>query len=247
MKFAELTAPTIQSLERDKLVVVAPIAACEQHGPRLPVFTDTILVTAVAEAVEREHSSGTLLLPTLWMGASEHHLPLGGTLTATLATYEQMLVELLTPSLRTGFTRILVLNGHGGNNDPLRIALRRLDVAYPGRLLTGAAYWEIAHEPLEALCEGPLKAMGHACEIETSMMLHLRPDLVRSHSLGTGREQPRENPANLFWARDFSRGTNQGVIGFPSFATAEKGALIFSSVVSKVVETIQFLLNVPLV
>ena len=118
---------------RESTLVVAPIAACEQHGPHLPVFTDTILAAAVAEGVERALADRVLLLPDLWLGASDHHLPFGGTLTATLPTYEQMLVELLTPLLRDGFRRVLILNGHGGNIDPLRVALRRLDRAFPAR------------------------------------------------------------------------------------------------------------------
>src|ERR1700724_1660296 len=154
MRFAELTAPKIRALSRPETLVIAPIAACEQHGRHLPVFTDSILCGAVADGVERALPDRVLLLPVLWLGASEHHLPFGGTLTATLPTYELMLVELLTPLLRGGFTRILLLTGHGGNNDPLRIALRRLDSAFPSAVLTGAAYWELAEHDLARLCGG---------------------------------------------------------------------------------------------
>src|SRR5437764_8573459 len=144
MRFAEMTAPELCDLPRDRTVVVAPIAACEQHSRHLPVFTDSILVGAVADAVERELPDRVLLLPVLWLGASEHHLPFGGTLTATLPTYELMLVELLTPLLRDGFRRMMLLNGHGGNIDPLHVALRRLASQFPGAILTGAAYRAIA-------------------------------------------------------------------------------------------------------
>src|SRR4051794_1455058 len=180
MRFAEMTAPEILNVSPEKSVVLAPIAACEQHSRHLPVFTDSILVGAVADGVERNLPDRVLLLPVLWLGASEHHLPFGGTLTATLPTYEQMLVDLLTPLLRDGFSRILILNGHGGNNDPLRIALRRLDAVFPRAILTGSAYWELAQAELAGLCDGPHKQVGHACEIETSMMMHLRPDLVHA-------------------------------------------------------------------
>ena len=103
MRFAEMTAPEIRAIDRGSALVVAPIAACEQHGPHLPVITDTILATAVAEGVERALADRVLLLPTLWLGASDHHLPFGGTLTASLPAYEQILVELLTPLLEDGF------------------------------------------------------------------------------------------------------------------------------------------------
>jgi len=107
MRFAEMTAPTFATCPGKRPWVVAPIAACEQHSRHLPVYTDSILVGAVADAVEQALPDRVLLLPVLWLGASEHHLPFGGTLTASLATYEQMLVELLTPLLRDGYRRII--------------------------------------------------------------------------------------------------------------------------------------------
>src|SRR3954449_11858525 len=97
MKFHEMTAPELRKVPRDSTVIVAPIAACEQHSRHLPVFTDSILVGAVAAGVERALADRVSLLPVLWLGASEHPLPFGGTLTATLPTYEAMLVELLAP------------------------------------------------------------------------------------------------------------------------------------------------------
>src|SRR5947199_6516423 len=111
MRFADMTAPEIRNLSRDGILIVAPIAACEQHSRHLPVFTDSILIGAVAEGVERALPDRVLLLPVLWLGASDHHLPFGGTLTASLPLYENLLMELVTPLLRDGFRRIMLLNG----------------------------------------------------------------------------------------------------------------------------------------
>src|SRR5689334_7766172 len=112
MRFAEMTDPQIRELPRDDTLIIAPIAACEQHSLHLPVYTDSILCGAVADGVERALPERVLLLPLLWLGASEHHLPFGGTLTATLPTYETVLVELLRAPLRDGFRRMMFLNGH---------------------------------------------------------------------------------------------------------------------------------------
>jgi creatinine amidohydrolase len=245
MRFAEMTAPALNDLSREETLVLAPIAACEQHSRHLPVLTDSILVGAVAEGVERNYPGRVLLLPVLWLGASEHHLPFGGTLTATLPTYELMLIDLLTPLLRGGFRRILVLNGHGGNNDPLRVALRRLDAVFPRAMLTGAAYWELAEAELASLCLGPKKTVGHACEIETSMMMHLRPELVRADLI---QDDPDQTPAglhSLFWARDFGRKTEHGAVGHPSFASAERGKPMLDAVVSRVTDVVEQALAVP--
>jgi creatinine amidohydrolase len=246
MRFAEMTAPDIRALSREGTLILAPIAACEQHSRHLPVFTDTILVGAVAEGVERNLPDQVVLLPVLWMGASEHHLPFGGTLTATLPTYELMLMELLTPLLRDGFRRVMLLNGHGGNIDPLHVALRRLDALFPRAILTGAAYWEIAEDEIAALCAGPRKSMGHACEIETSMILHLRPDLVRKDRI---LDDPDETPSalkGLFWARDFGRRTDHGAVGHPELADAERGKKMLDAAVRKVTGVVEQTLSLPL-
>jgi creatinine amidohydrolase len=241
-----MTAPEIRGVDRETTLIVAPIAACEQHGPHLPVITDTILATAVAEGVERALADRTLLLPTLWLGASDHHLPFGGTLTASLPAYEQVLVELLTPLLDDGFRRLLILNGHGGNIDPLRVALRRLDKAYPRAILTGAAYWDLADAEIAGLCEGPRKSVGHACEVETSLMLHLRPDLVRRDLI---RDDPSTTPAvlaGLTWARDFGRSTDHGVIGHPESADAGRGGRMLEAIVGRVAEVAREVLDLPM-
>jgi creatinine amidohydrolase len=246
MNFAELTAPEIRSLSRESTLIIAPIAAMEQHGPHLPVSTDTILAGAVANGVEAVLASQTLVLPVLWLGASDHHLPRGGTLTSPLPTYEQVLVDLLTPLLRDGFRRFLILNGHGGNIDPLRVALRRLDVEFPRAILTGAAYWDLAADELAGLCQGPRKEMGHACEIETSMVLHLRPDLVRLDRI---KDDPDDTPTNLrglSWPRDFTRRTDHGVVGYPELADGERGRLMLEAAVGKVAEVARAVLDLPL-
>src|SRR6266404_8113440 len=193
MRFHEMTAPQLGQVPREATVVLTPIAACEQHSLHLPTFTDTILVTAVAEGAERILPDQVLLLPTLWLGASSHHLCLGGTLSTEVDTHITMLCDLLTPLLEDGYQRILVLNGHGGNIDTMHVALRRLQPRYRNRLVCAASYWEIAEKELAALAAGPRKSMGHACEFETSMVLALRPDLVQRNEVKD--DPPTDDPA----------------------------------------------------
>src|SRR5262245_31032297 len=174
MKFHEMTFPQLRQVPRDRTVVLAPIAACEQHSQHLPTFTDTILVTGVAEGVEQRLPEQVLLLPTLWFGASAHHLRFGATLSAEVDTHVAMLCDLLGPLLEDGYRRVLVLNGHGGNVDTMQVALRRLQPRFRERILSAASYWDLAARELAALAEGPRTTMGHACEFETSMVMALR-------------------------------------------------------------------------
>src|SRR5262249_14137064 len=135
VKFHEMTFPQLRQVARDRTVVVAPIAACEQHSHHLPTITDTVLVTGVAEGVERRLPDQVLLLPTQWLGASAHHLRFGATLSAEVDTHITMLCDLLAPLLEDGYPRILVLNGHGGNIDTMHVALRRLQPRFRQQIL----------------------------------------------------------------------------------------------------------------
>jgi len=246
MRFSEMTSPLLRQVPRETAVVVAPIAACEQHSRHLPVYTDTILVTAVAEGVEQRLPSQILLLPTQWFGASSHHLRLGATLSAEVDTHITMICDLLTPLLDDGYQRFLVLNGHGGNIDTMHVALRRLQPRYRNRLVTAASYWELADKELAALAEGPRKSMGHACEFETSMMLALRPDLVRRDEIKD--DPPKDDPElrGLFTAEDMKQRTDHGAAGFPERATAEKGRAFLAVAIERTVAMLQALLRRPL-
>jgi creatinine amidohydrolase len=246
MRFHDMTWPLLRQVPRDTTVVVAPIAACEQHSRHLPTYTDTILVTAVAEGVESRLSRQVLLLPTLWFGASHHHLRFGATLSADVDTHIDMLCELVTPLLEDGYQRLLILNGHGGNIDTMQVALRRLQPRYRDRLLTAASYWDLAAKELAALAEGPRKNMGHACEFETSMILALRPDLVRRDEIKD--DPPSDTPAlrGLYIAEDMWQRTDHGAVGYPERATAEKGRTFLKAAIDRTVEVVEALLARPL-
>ncbi|MCA9180579.1 MAG: creatininase family protein, partial [Planctomycetales bacterium] len=126
MKYLEMTARQLAAMDRDQTVVIIPIAAVEQHGPHMPTGTDTILCTAIAESLEAKLSDRVLLTPTIWLGASAHHLRFGATLDSSLEHYINMLCDVARSLLDDGFQRLLFLNGHGGNIDPMRVAVRQL-------------------------------------------------------------------------------------------------------------------------
>jgi creatinine amidohydrolase len=246
MKFHEMTYPEIRKLPRESVLVLAPIAACEQHGPHLATFTDTILVTGVADGVERALPGEVLQLPTLWFGASHHHLRFGATLSAHVDTHVQMLCDLLTPLLEDGWQRLLVLNGHGGNVDTMQTALRRLQPRFRDRVLAAASYWDLAAAEMAERAEGPRKSMGHACEMETAMMLALRPDLVRRDQIQD--DPPREDSAlhGVYLAEDMRQRTDHGAVGYPERATAEKGKAMLAAAVERTADVVRALVKRPL-
>jgi creatinine amidohydrolase len=229
MDLIELNWPAVAALDRDTPVVF-PIAALEQHGHHLPVFTDSMLLGEVLRRVKQTPVADRVLFaPLQWLGNSHHHLDMPGTLSATPRLYLDLLRDLAENLLGHGFRRIAFLNGHGGNIVPSQQAIFELRQSHRDRddlLLTSLTYWESADPPasIPGLSQ---TAMGHACEWETSMILALHPDLVAP----TYRDVPEvpfgagASPASRGWTmRDRSP---MGHVGHPAVASAEKGEALF--------------------
>ncbi len=236
MKLAELTWPEVESVSRE-VVVVIPTGSLEQHGLHLPLFTDTLIVTAVAESVERQLGEQVVLTPTLWLGASGHHLDFPGSLSSDFDSYVGAISSVVESLIPHGFVRFYVLNGHGGNQDPNGIAIRTLKQKFPMLTLGHSGYYAFCEEAVAKILTGPLKTMAHACEAETSLMLHLQPGLVhldRAKDDGLKSEPPLKGVIHTF--REM---TEHGAFGFPSYATAEKGEVIFKAAVSGVVQELR--------
>jgi len=246
MRFEEMRSPQLRQVDRERTMVVLPIAACEQHGPHCPTGTDTILCRSIAEAVEAATPEQVLLLPTFWLGASTHHLRLGATLTAGMETYIAILEEIIEPLLDEGYRRLLILNGHGGNVDPLKAALRNLQLRNPDALLAGQSYWSMAASQIAEIMEGNEKTVGHACEAETSLMLYLRPDLVDSAACEDNGEPVADMIEGAFVCRDMFQRTRNGATGRADLATARKGEAMFHAIVERVGIVVKRLLAEPL-
>lgn len=234
MKLAEMTWPEMARVDREETVLLAPYAACEQHGPHLPFFTDTFLCTAVAEGVERALPQDVLLLPTQWLGASAHHLPFFGTLTADLDQHIELIIHPLSHYLDQGWKKVFLLNGHGGNIDTYHLALRKLHEQYPEAELLGASYWEIATAEIAAHLTGPRKAVGHACEAETAMMLAVRPDLVRKELAEDCHMTTSPAIGGGYLPTNMQGRTRRGVVGYPSLASAEQGKAMLQAVIERI-------------
>jgi creatinine amidohydrolase len=227
MELAQLSWPQVDALSRDMPVVI-PVAAAEQHGHHLPVFTDSLLLGEVVRRVSEPLSERVLFTPLMWLGNSDHHLDFPGTLSARPRLYLDLLENLAENLLAHGFRRLVFLNGHGGNDTPGEQAVYELRQRHRARtdlLLLFATYWDFAR-PQETRSDLVQQAMGHACEWETSMMLHLAPQLVGDFgSLDAVPHGVGFEPAELGWiTREV---TAKGHIGHPRAATAEKGEYLF--------------------
>lgn len=223
-------------------VVILPLGSFEQHGPHLPLTTDTDIVTGIARAVEGRRPAKVLLLPTLWAGHSTHHLAFPGTLSVHQMPYVQMLVELCGCIAGMGAKKVFLLNGHGGNDIPARAALRELKGHFPKVRFVFASYWSLAAKTIKDVRESELGGVGHACEMETSLMLHLHPGRVNMKL--ARRDGPKYTDAYrrvdmqharpAYYVEEFHEMSRSGVIGDPTLATAVKGKRFFEGIVTEV-------------
>lgn len=165
----------------ERALVVLPTGATEQHGPHLPIGTDSMAVETIARsAAERLRPAiPVLVAPTLSYGSSPHHLPFGGTMSVSTETYYRLIGDLLESLAQSGFRRIFIVNGHGGNSELVQLAAR--DVALRRSIAVAAgSYWTIAWEQLRAAGAGDVGHLpGHAGAFETALIAALHPELVR--------------------------------------------------------------------
>jgi creatinine amidohydrolase len=221
------------------------VAALEQHGGHLPLFTDSLLLGEVIRRAAAQLGDRILWAPLLWLGNSDHHLDFPGTLSAAPRTYLDLLNGLLENFVQHGFRRLVILNGHGGNDVPGRQAVFEVRQKYrqrPDLLLLFGTYWLLGGKPWEGGPRLTQQQMGHACEWETSMILRLAPQLVGDiRSLETVEFGNPFEPAARGWITKDR--TVPGHIGSPHAATAEKGEHLFQVFSSSVVQLLERVLH----
>ncbi len=228
MLLAEMKWSEVAALSKDTPVVF-PIAALEQHGRHMPLFTDSLLCGEVVRRAQERLADRVLFAPLQWLGNSDHHLDFCGTLSAAPRTYLDLVGQLLENFITHGFRRLVIINGHGGNDVPGRQAVFELRQRHRHRrdlLLLFATYWSLGGRPWEVEPALVQRQMGHACEWETSMIMRIRPELVGDYAAAAdvpfimGFE-----PAARGWITKDR--TEPGHIGNPRHATATKGETLF--------------------
>ena len=158
MKWQELKSSELGSLSRHTLVVV-PTASIEQHGPHLPVGTDSYIAEAIASALDREFAERLLILPVQRLGCSEHHMAFPGTLTLQHGTFEEVILEALDSMARQGFGRFLILNSHGGNQASGGVIAGKAAHRWPDAQVLFTSWWQVAADQLRNPAEGTSQAL----------------------------------------------------------------------------------------
>ncbi len=234
-RWQEMTTVDFATADTARWVAVLPVAAIEQHGPHLPVYTDTCIAEGmIARAIELlPEELPVTFLPVQAIGKSNEHISSPGTLTAGWETTTRLWLEIGESVHRAGVEKLIIVNAHGGNVPMVDIVARELRVKHD-MLVVGTAWSRFGHP--EGLPSGDESLYGiHGGEIETSIMLHFRPDLVRmehatdfrSSQLGFIEEFAHlraHGPVQFGWkAQDLNAA---GTVGNAGIATAVKGKAV---------------------
>ena len=240
-KFADLAAHTLVDRLSPESIVLQPLGAVEAHGPHLPLNTDLVLAQAFSAAAVAAHGDALDLwdLPTLAYTKSNEHAWAPGTIWLSAQTMLSVLDDLGRGIAMTAARTLVFVNGHGGNSALLQVACRDLRLKYGLRTF-------LLH-PFRPTDEGGELGMGiHAGHDETSLMLHVRPDLVDMtkavrrvpEQLASNRHVKWGGSVSFGWLSDDVDGSTEsgtlplGVIGDPTGANAQSGANSFAKIVA---------------
>lgn len=227
------TSPEIAA--RAPRFALIPVGAFEQHGPHLPLTTDTLIAQAVGQAV-CERGNGLLVSP-ITVSCSHEHAGFPGTVSVSATTLALQVRDMTVALEEAGFELVVLLNCHGGNYVLSNVA-QELNQHRPRLLLLPSRqHWEVALA--HAGVESSLSADMHGGEIETSILLHVLPQAVRTDLICDHAALNRP----LLTFHGMKHYTESGVIGFPSHATAEKGRLLLEALSRQLAQEIHQVLG----
>jgi len=249
MRWEKFTTNEIAGLDRSTPVVLN-IAAIEQHGPHLPLDTDAAIGAHFLTRLDETLGEKVLILPQVKVCCSEHHMDFAGTLSIRHETFLAYVGDILESVVRHGFRNLVLLNSHGGNQAIGQVLLESFGARHRDCRIAMLTWWRLAAPELETIRESDFAGINHACEFETSLMLHAVPDSVRSALVSGMSYAPTHDWAQADMIRgsrgamfrsmhEMSHGT--GVVGDPSKATAEKGERITAAVVNQLVRVVSTL------
>lgn len=231
--WADYKTAEFDAIDPDRTIAVLPTAAIEQHGPHLPVGVDTMINEGMLDTLcaRLPDDLDIRILPIQAVGKSNEHIRAPGTLTLPAEVTIQMWVEIGLSVARTGIRKMAILNSHGGNMEIISIVSRELRIK--ANMLAGKCQWGAFGYPQGMYSADELKYGIHGGDIETSLMLHFRPDVVDMAKAANFRSSAQDLPEDA-WFRPTGPTSfgwlacdlnEAGTVGNASAATAEKGRL----------------------
>lgn len=259
-RYDRLTWPEMKAAiaRRPQPVVAIPIGAVEDHGPHTPLSTDNDILEGVLSECGRQADGDLLVLPTIPFGLDEHHMDFPGTIAVDIETTLAYLSQVAISVARHGFTHILIVNGHGSNQSICDLAARKCVLATgvicAATTVNAAVNPALVADVLDKERKGGWGSVGHACEYETAMMLHIQPDLVQMDKAYRDIGQLKlkyfnwdyPEPSAYSWQDWWSRFSREGICGDAAAATPEFGKRMFDLTVTRFIDMLREFRTIPI-
>ncbi|WP_120006633.1 creatininase family protein [Nesterenkonia muleiensis] len=247
IQFGRLTSPETE--QRKKTLLILPVGALEQHGDGLPLSTDTLRADYVAEAVAQRLAGRAHVLPSLPYGVSPHHASFSGTVSLPARLFIDVVSSIVRTLADSGWDRILVVSGHGGNGASLGVVEQDLLATHPDLHFAWTPVSALATTTTSQLPRAEIS--GHSGESETAQVLAIDPSAVDRDSLSSGVRTLKDmNPKARLSRRKppsisvrFEQYASNGVLGDPTSVTAEQGQEILDEIVARLTDYAESLLR----
>jgi creatinine amidohydrolase len=258
-RYAKLTWPEIEEAIEQGQVCIVPCGAIEQHGPHLPLDVDVLCSTEVALEAARRAPERALVLPSVNYGYTGHVMDFPGTINNDFEHFMHHVLDITKSLAYHGFKKIVLLNGHGSNMPNLDLVARRTNLETDAECVL-VAWWNLLRVDPQFMPRWRESSFpggcSHACELETSMYLHLDGDNVRRDRIRSGVISFNEEGSPFNWVDLFAQGpatvvswtssySETGVLGDAELATAEKGREAFEEAVKQLVRFIAWFKDRP--
>lgn len=231
-KWETLTTLDFKEITSEDAAVLV-VGSLEQHGNHLPTGTDIYLGEEIAKRAGEAAKRRIYLLPSVAYGFSAHHMDFPGSVTLTQKTLCSLVVEIAGSVIEAGFTKIVFVISHGGNFPAVHMAVNELGITNPSCSVVMFKYWDFMQEFMAELRDSELGGIGHAGEMETSMMMYLYPKMVgcdwKMYRLACGNvwfhpDMFAKNKVAVY--KRFGEISPFGNVGVCDSANAEKGRKI---------------------
>jgi len=235
----------VEKQEKEDVVVILPVGSCEQHGPHLPVGTDTMIGFLLARAASERCKCPTLVLPPIWVGYSPHHMSAPGTVTLGEETLIAVIYDICYSLFKQNLKKVLFVNSHGGNAQLLAVAVNKAARQF-NLFPVVVTYWHLLATQIAKLRKSPVGGTGHAGELETSLALYLFPELVKLERAVSAPQpgdkyfSPEMFSKNLIHCYvDYLKLSPSGIVGDPFAGSAQEGKRLFSILVTELCKLIE--------